>query len=155
MKTLKKILCLVAVFTLSACSENDPIIFQDAFIYLTDANNLNASSVDSSANNVGTYYIILVAPAIGQDLQVTYDLIAGNGFKADVDYRQVASTASPITIPTGIYRLPIRIEWLAHELDATKDNTMQIVLRSCDNPIVGIGRPGPDQYGAKYTITKK
>lgn len=155
MKTLKKILCLVAVFTLCACSENDPVVFEDAFVYITDANNLNASSVDSDAKNVSTYYIVLVAPALGQDLQVTYDLIAGDGLKADVDYRPVVSTASPVTIPAGIYRFPVRIEWLAHELDAAKDNTLQIVLRSCDNPKVGIGRPGPAQYGVKYTITKK
>lgn len=155
MKTLKKILYLVTVFTLCACSENDPVIFDDAFVYLTDANNLSASSVDSDAKNVSTYYIVLVSPALGQDLQVTYDLIAGDGLEAGVDYRPVASTASPVTIPAGVYRLPVRIEWFAHELDAGKDNTLQIVLRSCDNPNVGIGRPGPARYGATYTITKK
>lgn len=155
MKTLKRILCLAAVFALCACSENDPVIFDDAFVYITDANNLSSSSVDSDAKNISTYYIVLVAPALGQDLEVTYDLIAGEGLQPDVDYRPVASTASPVTIPAGVYRLPIRIEWLAHELDAAKDNSLQIVLRSCDNPNVGIGRPGPARNGVKYTITKK
>lgn len=155
MKTLKKILYLVALLAVGACSENDPVIFDDAFVYLTDANNLSTSSVDRDAKNISTYYIVLVAPALGQDLEVTYELIAGDGLQADIDYRPVASTASPVIIPAGIYRLPVRIEWLAHELDPEKDNTLQIVLRSCDNPKIGIGRPGPARYGANYTITKK
>lgn len=52
MKTLKRILCLAAVFALCACSENDPVIFDDAFVYITDANNLSSSSVDSDAKNI-------------------------------------------------------------------------------------------------------
>lgn len=155
MKTLKKILCLAALFAAGACSENDPVIFDDAFVYLTDANNLTASTVDQGGKSISTYYLVLVAPPLGQDIQVTYDLVVGDGLQADVDYRTVASTVSPVTIPAGIYRIPIRIEWLPHELDPARDNTLRIVLRGCDHPTIQLGRPGPARYGNNYTITKK
>lgn len=140
----------------SSCSTNEQVIFDDAFVYLADANGASASTVDwDSQNYLGTYYVYLVTPALDGDVQVTYDLVVGNGLTEGVDFKTVASTASPITFTKGIYTMPIRIEWLKHELDATKDNTVRIVLRSCSNPSVQIGRPGPDHLGSEYTITKR
>lgn len=140
----------------SSCSKNDPVIFDDAFVYLADANGASASAVDwDSQNYLATYYVYLVSPAISGDVQVTYDLVVGSGLAEGVDFKTVPSTASPITFTKGIYTMPIRIEWLKHELDATKDNTVRIVLRSCSDPSVQIGRPGPDRLGAEYTITKR
>lgn len=140
----------------SSCSTNDPVVFDDAFVYLADANGASSSTVDwDSQNYLATYYVYLVSPAISGDVQVTYDLVVGNGLAEGVDFKTVASTASPITFTKGIYTMPIRIEWLKHELDATKNNTLRIVLRSCSDPSVQIGKPGPDRLGSEYTITKR
>ena len=158
---MKKTLSLfgfILIFALggTSCSTNDPVVFDDAFVYLADANGASASAVDwDSQNYLATYYVYLVSPAISSDVQVTYDLVVGNGLTEGVDFKTVASTASPITFTKGIYTMPIRIEWLKHELDATKDNTVRIVLRSCSNPSVQIGKPGPDRLGSEYTITKR
>lgn len=158
---MKKTLFLLGftlIFALGgpSCSKNDPVIFDDAFVYLADANGSSASTVDwDSQNYLATYYVHLVSPTISGEVQVTYDVVVGDGLTEGVDFKTVASTASPITFLKGIYTMPIRIEWLKHELDATKDNTLRIVLRSCSDPAVRIGKPGPDRLGAEYTITKR
>lgn len=158
MKKMLSILGLVVIIAFggSSCTKNDPVIFDDAFVYVADANGASSSVVDwESQNYLATYYVYLVSPSLSEDIEVSYDLVVGDGLTEGVDYKVVASTASPITFIQGIYSMPIRIEWLRHELDAKKDNTLRIVLRSCSDPSVQIGKPGPDRLGAEYTIRKR
>ncbi|MCI1786416.1 MAG: hypothetical protein LKI59_09840 [Bacteroidales bacterium] len=157
---MKKILFLLAVSISAAfmvsCSENDPVVFDDAFVYIADESGASSSVMDwESQNYLSTYYVYLVIPAQNTDITVNYDLIAGDGLKEGVDYKLISSTSSPLAFLAGIYKMPIRIEWLKHGLDPSKDNTMQIVLTSCSNTSVRLGKPGPDSIGKIYTIIKK
>lgn len=158
MKNVFSCFCLLLLFTAGtiSCSINDPVIFDDAFLYLSDANGGSSSTVDwNSQNYLATYNIHFVSPTLSQDVQVYYDIVVGDGLTEGVDYNVIASTASPVTFAPGITSMPIRIEWLAHQLDAGKDNTLRIVLRSCSDSSVMIGKPGPDKSGSEYTITKR
>ncbi len=144
------------LLVLGSCSTNDPVVFDDAFVYLADENGNVSSTIDWNSNNyLATYYVYLVCPSTIGDVSVSYELVAGDGLHSGVDYRHIASTASPLYFARGIYRVPIRIEWLRHELDATKDNTLHIVLTMCTDERVHIGRPGPDSKGSEYVITKR
>lgn len=158
MRNLLYSLGVILLFTAGtvSCSINDPVIFDDAFVYLSDANGASSSTVDSNSQNyLATYNIHLISPVLPHDVQVYYDLVVGDGLTEDVDFRIITSTGSPVTFARGITSMPVRIEWLAHPLDGTKDNTLRIVLRSCSDPSVTIGKPGPDHIGAEYTITKR
>lgn len=157
MKKLRYIiLCLAALTALSSCSKNDPVIFDDAFIYVADRNGNAESTIDwDSQNYLGVYNVYLVSPKPKQDITVEYDLVVGDGLAEDVDYKLISSTKSPLYFARGIYMVPIRIEWLKHELDPAKNNSLRIVLRACSDPSVTIGKLGPNRLGNSYTITKQ
>ncbi|MEG2061559.1 MAG: hypothetical protein RRY33_06850 [Alistipes sp.] len=150
------LMAFVAILAITSCSKNDPVIFDGAFVYLADEQGNTSSTVDwDSQDYLGTYYVYLVTSTTGGDLNVDYELVVGEGLQANVDFKLISSTASPLMFMSGIYKMPIRIEWLKHALDAKKNNSLSIVLTSCSDSRVVLGKPGPDHIGIKYTITKK
>lgn len=90
---------------------------------------------------------------IAEDVTVDYELVVGDGLQEGVDFRQV-SPGSSIVFPSGVYERPIRIEWLNHMIEAGKNNTVKIVLKSNSKNFT-IGFPGPDHLNSEYTITKQ
>lgn len=145
-----------AGFLLLSCSENDPVLFEQAFVYIQDKNGMTSSEIPWDSNdNLVTYYVYLVCPGLFGDVSVNYQLNVGDGLTEGVDFRCVNSTSNSITFPQGIYKMPIRIEWLKHELDLDKDNSLTISLVSTDNDRVIIGKPGPDRLCSNYKIIKK
>ena len=157
MNKLKRILFgLVLVWTASACSVNEPVLFDDAFVYLVDENGQSSSEIPWDSNhNLQTYYVKLVCPGNFGEVNISYDLIVGDGLKEGVDFKHIRSTASPLVFPDGVYSRPIRIEWLRHELDPEKDNSLTISIAGSSNDQVSLGKPGPDHIGKDYRIVKK
>ncbi len=140
----------------SACSVNEPVVFEDAFVYLSDEKGQISSEIPWDSNhNLMTYYVYLVCPGGFGDVSIDYELIVGDGLKEGVDFKHIRNTASPLSFPEGVYRKPIRIEWLEHELDPRKDNSLTISLIGTDNAKVNLGRPGPGHLGKEYRIRKK
>ena len=154
---MKRIAIFLMLFVgLVSCSVNDPIVFDGAFVYIVDESGQASSEVSWEGDkNMVTYNLNLVCPGDFNDVIVYYELIVGDGLKEGVDFRQISSTASPILFPKGIYTMPIRIEWLRHEIDPNKDNTLTISITGCDDKRVTLGKPGPDKIGKNYIITKK
>ena len=52
----------------------------------------------------------------------------------------------------GIYEQTIKIDWLPHDIDETKDNTVTISLLSAEG--VTLGYPGPDRLMKDLVIRK-
>ena len=157
---MKNVFIAVAVaafgLMLNSCSVNDPLVFDDAFVFIEDENGTSSSKVQwQSQNYLVTYYIRFVAPAQSKDVTVTYELKVGDGLSEGKDYRIVSSSSSPVTFSPGIYKVPIRIEWLRNELDASKDNSLTIILTGCSLNGSSVGKPGPDKAGSSYKITKE
>ena len=48
----------------------------------------------------------------------------------------------------------IRINYLKHVLDESKDNTLVIKLVSTSDPSIRIGYPGPSNRFSSHTVTK-
>ena len=139
-----------------SCSVNDPVVFDDAFVFIEDENGASSSKIQwQSQNYLVTYYIRFVAPAQAKDVTVTYELKVGNGLTEGKDYKIVSSSSSPVTFSPGIYKVPIRIEWLRNELDSSKDNSLTIILTGCGLEGASVGKPGPDKAGSSYRITKE
>lgn len=153
---MKPILFLMGIcLAVFSCTMNDPIVFDGAFVYIADENGNYSSTVDWESNAyLATYNINLVMPGMNGNVTVEYEIVAGDGLTEGSDYRLIPSTSSPVTFVKGVYKMPIRIEWMKHELDAQKDNTLKIILTDCSDDRIILGLPGPDQIGKEYIITK-
>lgn len=139
-----------------ACDRNRPVVFDGAFVHVSDERGFTSSEVSWESNaNLVTYYVNLVCPGDFGEVTVDYELVVGNGLEEGVDFKHIASTAGPLSFPSGVYRRPVRIEWLRHEIDPSRDNSVRIRLTGCDHPKVMLGKPGPDRLGREYMITKK
>ena len=64
------------------------------------------------------------------------------------------TTGNQLTFEPGIYDMPIRIKWLAHPVDETKDNTLTIRLTG-NSQNLHLGVPGPDGLQKQLVIEKK
>ena len=104
------------------------------------------------SQHVGTYNVYMSTPATNETVTVTYEVIAGDGLKEGVDYK-LLNKENSLTFLPGIYDMPIRIQWMSHAVDPTKDNTLKIKLVSNDKGYA-IGLPGPAQLQSVLTITK-
>lgn len=116
-------------------------------------NEASSTTVSAKANTVGTYNVYLSSARPSQPIEVTYEIVVGDGLQQGVDYNLI-TTGNVLTFYPGIYDMPIRIQWLPNEnIDLTKDNTVKIVLLS-NNKGYNIGLPGPDHNQSVFTITK-
>jgi len=110
-------------------------------------------TITANTNKPYTYYVYLSSSALDKALEVEYDVEVGNGLVEGRDY-QLLTKGNKLTFPTGIYSMPIRIQWLPSILDPTKNNSVRIVLKS-NNMGFNIGFPGPNHNQSTLTITKK
>ena len=137
---------------ISSCSKDEEP-FDHPFIYIADAQGGSSAVIDCDGTFVATYYVYMSTKKIAEDVTVNYELVVGDGLQEGVDFRQV-SPGSSIVFPSGVYERPIRIEWLNHMIEAGKNNTVKIVLKSNSKNFT-IGFPGPDHLNSEYTITKQ
>jgi len=144
-------LLFLPLFSFLSCglNENEPYNLKYIHIMLNEA---STCTVNYKARIVATYSVYLSAPRFTESVEVTYEIVVGNGLKAGLDYNLITTGTKLVFLP-GIYDMPIRIEWLPNPIDPSKDNTLKIKLIS-NNRNYTIGLPGPDHYQTEFTITK-
>ena len=139
---------------LSACAEEEKA-FDAPFVYLTDKFGGISATMDSKARFTATYSVKLSSKLRTGNLEVQYKVVPGDGLQEGVDYSLPEANSNPIVFEPGVYEKTIQINWLPNNLNNTKNNTVRIILGSCSDPSVTIGRIGPDKLGSQYTITKQ
>lgn len=145
MKTrIRNILLLIgAILCMEGC--NKYIEFKDYFV----AFNLTDSSptvINANASLNAKYVVQLCSVKPAEAIEVYFSVTPGDGLTEGVDYNVKTAGGKLIFFP-GIYTRNIEIEWLSHELNPSKNNTLKISLTEVTNDDIGIGYPGPD---AKY-----
>lgn len=127
--------------------------YDHPFVYITADGGLSRTVVNSDVNNVNTYFVYLSSKALDRNLEVTYEIIAGDGLQAGRDF-EIVNTGNTLTFYPGIYDMPVRIRWKPNRVDPTKNNTLTIRLVS-DNLGFTLGMPGPDGLKRELVIEKR
>ena len=143
----------LAVLTLTSCEDQLNIRFKDFYVCIKDSNNTDKSTILSTSNEFWvSYFVYLVSEKRDGDLTVEYEVIPGDGLKEGVDYKLTAERT--VTFPKNVYRMPLRIQYMRHEVDPTKDNTLTTRLKSCSDPSIILGYPGPSKKFSQHVVTK-
>lgn len=140
-------LMLIAV---SAASCNKITLFDEAFVAFDTAKS-SVVSINATGEFTGSYTLHYTGPKPSAPIVVNFVVTCGNGLAEGVDYK-VATAGGKITFMPGIYEQVIKIDWLPHEIDESKDNTVTISLVSADG--VTLGYPGPDKLMKDLVIRK-
>ncbi len=140
-------LMLIAV---SAASCNKITLFDEAFVAFDTAKS-SVVSINATGEFTGSYTLHYTGPKPSAPIVVNFVVTCGNGLAEGVDYN-VATAGGKITFMPGIYEQVIKIDWLPHEIDESKDNTVTISLVSADG--VTLGYPGPDKLMKDLVIRK-
>ena len=140
-------LMLIAV---SAVSCNKITLFDEAFVAFDTAKS-SVVSINATGEFTGSYTLHYTGPKPSAPIVVKFVVTCGNGLAEGVDYK-VATAGGKITFMPGIYEQVIKIDWLPHEIDESKDNTVTISLVSADG--VTLGYPGPDKLMKDLVIRK-
>lgn len=134
----------------SAVSCNKITLFDEAFVAFDTAKS-SVVSINATGEFTGSYTLHYTGPKPSAPIVVNFVVTCGNGLAEGVDYK-VATAGGKITFMPGIYEQVIRIDWLPHEIDESKDNTVTISLVSADG--VTLGYPGPDKLMKDLVIRK-
>lgn len=134
----------------SAASCNKITLFDEAFVAFDTAKS-SVVSINATGEFTGSYTLHYTGPKPSAPIVVNFVVTCGNGLAEGVDYK-VATAGGKITFMPGIYEQVIKIDWLPHEIDASKDNTVTISLVSADG--VTLGYPGPDKLMKDLVIRK-
>lgn len=146
---LWKLPCLLAALALTgAC--NKIATFDGAFVAFDTAKS-SVVSIDAEGEFTGSYTVHYTGPKPSAPIVVSFAVTCGDGLSEDIDYK-VATVGGKITFMPGIYEQVIKIDWLPHEIDESKDNTVTISLVSADG--VTLGYPGPDKLMKDLVIRK-
>ena len=140
-------LMLIAV---SAVSCNKITLFDEAFVAFDTAKS-SVVSINAAGEFTGSYTLHYTGPKPSAPIVVNFVVTCGNGLAEGVDYK-VATAGGKITFMPGIYEQVIKIDWLPHEIDEYKDNTVTISLVAADG--VTLGYPGPDKLMKDLVIRK-
>ncbi len=133
-----------------ALSCNKYVLFTDSFVAF-DASKSSSVTIDADGELTGSYTVHLTGEKPSSPVTVRFEITCGDGLKEGVDYL-VATSGNSITFLPGIYDNTIKIDWLPHDIDSSKDNTVTISLVDAGN--VCIGMPGPDKSMKSITIRK-
>lgn len=152
MRILNKIteLAMLMLIAVSAASCNKITLFDEAFVAFDTAKS-SVVSINATGEFTGSYTLHYTGPKPSAPIVVNFVVTCGNGLAEGVDYN-VATAGGKITIMPGIYEQVIKIDWLPHEIDESKDNTVTISLVSADG--VTLGYPGPDKLMKDLVIRK-
>lgn len=134
----------------SAASCNKITLFDEAFVAFDTAKS-SVVSINATGEFTGSYTLHYTGPKPSAPIVVNFVVTCGNGLAEGVDYK-VATAGGKITFMPGIYEQVIKIGWLPHEIDESKDNTVTISLVSADG--VTLGYPGPDKLMKDLVIRK-
>lgn len=149
-KILYSLSCILLLLISCGKDEHEP--YDNPFIHIMDAN-AASSTVNYMASSVQTYNIYLSSKPLTENLEVNFQIIAGDGLQEGVDYEMVTPGNTLLFLP-GIFDMPVRVRWLpSPNLDPSKDNTLTIELTGNSQGIT-LGLPGPDQRQKKFVITK-
>ena len=152
MRILNKIteLSMLMSIAVSAASCNKITLFDEAFVAFDTAKS-SVVSINATGEFTGSYTLHYMGPKPSAPIVVNFVVTCGNGLAEGVDYK-VATAGGKITFMPGIYEQVIKIDWLPHEIDESKDNTVTISLVSADG--VTLGYPGPDKLMKDLVIRK-
>lgn len=149
----KLLILLLGVLTLVSCDKDEAVTFTEPFIRVATERGASSVVVRSNVKNVNTYYIYLSSQPLTANLEVNYEVLVGDGLQSGVDF-ELVTPATTITFLPGIYEMPVRVRWLEHTVDPTKDNTLTIRLVS-NSMNFCMGYPGPDALQRQLVITKE
>lgn len=148
-RILWKLPCLLAALALTgAC--NKIATFDGAFVAFDTAKS-SVVSIDAEGEFTGSYTVHYTGPKPSAPIVVSFAVTCGDGLSEGIDYK-VATVGEKITFMPGIYEQTIKIDWLPHDIDETKDNTVTISLLSAEG--VTLGYPGPDRLMKDLVIRK-
>ena len=152
MRILNKIteLAMLMSIAVSAASCNKITLFDEAFVAFDTAKS-SVVSINATGEFTGSYTLHYTGPKPSAPIVVNFVVACGNGLAEGVDYK-VATAGGKITFMPGIYEQVIKIDWLPHDIDESKDNTVTISLVSADG--VTLGYPGPDKLMKDLVIRK-
>lgn len=134
----------------SSASCNKITLFDEAFVAFDTAKS-SVVSINATGEFTGSYTLHYTGPKPSAPIVVNFVVTCGNGLAEGVDYK-VATAGGKITFMPGIYEQVIKIDWLPHEIDESKDNTVTLSLVSADG--VTLGYPGPDKLMKDLVIRK-
>lgn len=149
----KIIVMLLALVALCGCQNEEFEGFDMPFVKVTTTTGASQTVVLSNVNNINTYVVSVSSKMLTTALVVNYEIVVGDGLQEGVDY-ELVTTGNQLTFEPGIYDMPIRIKWLAHPVDETKDNTLTIRLTG-NSQNIHLGVPGPDGLQKQLVIEKK
>lgn len=150
---LSFVLCYMSFSMMQAsCADDGPEVFDQPFVRIATENGTTTQTVLSNTRVVNAYTVYLSSRPITDSLEVSYEIIAGEGLQEDVDYK-VITTQNPLVFLPGIYDIPIRIRWMKNPVDPSKDNTLTIRLVGNSKGYT-LGFPGPNHIQSEVTIKK-
>ena len=148
-RILWKMPCLLATLALTvACNKIET--FDGAFVAFDTAKS-SVVSIDAEGEFTGSYTVHYTGSKPSAPIVVSFAVTCGDGLSEGIDYK-VATVGGKITFMPGIYEQTIKIDWLPHDIDETKDNTVTISLLSAEG--VTLGYPGPDRLMKDLVIRK-
>ena len=153
MRTFRPIL-LFATLLVAGCAKNELPLFDEPFAYIETSTGSDNAVVGADMKAVVTYYIGISCAAFTDPIDVSFQVTCGDGLQAGIDY-EVLTAGTSVSFLPGIWRMPVRIRWMEHPIDETKDNTVVIALTGAQPGTFTLGYPGPAAKGSKLVITKK
>ncbi len=155
MKNIRIITCIATLLLLmfSSCDKDETVYMTEPYVWLKSESGLSNIVVKSDVKNINTYSVVLSATQQKENLTVNYEILVGNGLQQGVDFEMVTEGNS-LTLLPGIFDMPIRIRWLPHKVDPSKDNTLTIKLTG-NSKNYCIGMPGPDHLNSSIRIEKQ
>ena len=148
-RILWKMPCLLATLALTvACNKIET--FDGAFVAFDTAKS-SVVSIDAEGEFTGSYTVHYTGSKPSAPIVVSFAVTCGDGLSEGIDYK-VATVGGKITFMPGIYEQTIKIDWLPHDIDETKDNMVTISLLSAEG--VSLGYPGPDRLMKDLVIRK-
>lgn len=140
----------VAAIVLSFVSCNKMKVFEGAFVAFDTAAS-STLSVDAEGDFTGEYIVHYSGQKPAGAFSVTFSVIPGDGLSENIDY-SIENKQGKITFLPGIYEQSIKIHWLSHDIDKSKNNTLTICLTDAEG--ITLGYPGPDNNMKEITIIK-
>lgn len=147
----KKVLGVAALtLTIMVCGCNRLESFDGVFVAF-DAAKSSVVSIDAEGEFTGSYTVHYTGPKPAAPIVVSFEVKCGDGLAEGRDYK-VATAGGKITFLPGVYDQVIKIDWLPHDIDVSKDNTVTVSLVSAEG--VTLGYPGPDKLMKDLVIRK-
>lgn len=151
---MKRLIFLfMTVALLVSCDKQEFDGYDNPFIYIATSTGESTNTVLSNVNNINTYLVYVSSRPLSKTLTVSYEIVVGDGLQEGVDYK-ILNEGNTLSFEPGVFDMPIRIQWISHTVDESKDNTLTIRLTGNDQGI-SMGLPGPSGNQKELVITKK